>query len=938
MKYRKSTTIAAAVAAVLLSASAVSAQASAQADAQPGIETHDKTLAAASGQPIASQSLAQALDEFAARTGLQVVYRSDIAARVRTRGAAGNLSPQQTLEQLLEGTGLRYEFINERTVAIRPMTDAAAFTPQPTSDRGAAMDGARLRLARLTLDQIGSESLQQTTAAALDTSRSAQLIELEEVLVTGSHIRGPKEPAAPTQVITRDDIQKTGYTKLEAVLEDLPQNFGSVGTDTSLSRQGGRLTTGNVAARGASVDLRGLGAESTLTLLNGRRVAAGSGSGRVVDISVIPLSLIERVEVVSGGQSAIYGADAVAGVVNFITRRDFDGFETQVTRGFATEHGGGEQWQVSQLAGYSGERLGLVAAYDYSHTEPLNLKNLGLLSERDDYGRPVIRESIPDQSTHSVFLSGRYTLTDAVKIVADAFYSKKDSLATDAIWYDDAPRVSYDRTDFVNDQYGAALGLEWALGRDWLLNVSGNVGQAGTGYVLSYNDSFPDFEYIGSIGVEQDVGTRSFAAIADGGLPEILGMQPRLALGVEYRSDDIRTVSGTRATRLERDVKAAFSELLLPIVTNGAAGLRSLELSIAARYDDYDDLGSTFNPQGGIVWRVTDSFKVLASFTEAFRAPALLDTSSSGYHDVDWRWDPQVGGRSPVLLLSGTSPNLKPETARSWSVGFELEPQFARRTRLSASYFAIDYRDRLERPITALVDSERMLINAAFYPGQIVRNPTPEQLAAIIATDSDGRIDNATGVAFNPDGSDLLSVFPDLVVFDNRIANIAVEKFSGVDVGANVEWGTRSSWNAGLNATYTLRHDRYITETSPAITAIDGVGKPVRLRMRANLGWNRGPWGAYLYANYSDGYENAMPFATSDVSSWLTLNASLRFDGSSFGAGSLWNGLSATLSVDNLLDEDPPFVSGESGDALLYDPLNASAMGRFVSLRLTKRW
>nr|WP_298720965.1 TonB-dependent receptor [uncultured Steroidobacter sp.] len=904
MKCRKSMTNAG-VALALLSASAVSAQVSA-GEQSPAKSDASLQVNASSvvQQPIASQSLSQALDEFATRTKLQVVYRSDIAARVRTRGAAANLSPQETLEQLLQGTGLRYEFINDRTVAIRPET---------------------------------SETSEKISAAEANNAAAARG-ELEEILVTGSHIRGGKEPAAPTQVITRTDIEKTGYTSLEGLLEELPQNFASISPEGSLSEHGGRMAVGNAVARGASVDLRGLGPESTLTLVNGRRIAAGSAAGKVVDISVIPLSMIERVEVVSGGQSAIYGADAVAGVVNFVTRRDFNGLETQVTHGFSPEHSGGDRLQVSQLAGFSGERFGLAAVYDYSHTDALNLGDLGLLRDHVDMYRPMVREAVSDASVHSVFLSGRYAATDTVEIVADAFYSQRDSLGVSSSWYDGAPRASQSLIDFVNDQYGAVLGVEVDLGRDWAVNVTGSMGQAGTSYVMSDDVSYSDFEFDFSTDVEQDVSTRAFTAIADGSLPQMLGFTPRLAVGVEYREDEVKTVS-TRTTRLDRSLKSAFSELLLPIVTNGGPGLRALEVSVAARYDEYDDLGSTFNPQGGIVWHVSNSFKLQASYTEAFRAPAMADLNSSGFHSVVWRDDPVTGDPSPVLFLGGTKSGLRPETAQSWSVGFELTPEFARRTRLSASYFAIDYQDRLERPIISSAEDENMLVNAGFYAQQLTRNPTAADVAAAIASDTDGRIDNLTGVALNPDGSNLLSVFPDLIIFDNRTANVAVQKYSGLDFGANVEWdAAQSLWSAGLNATYTLQHDRYLTATSPAIEAMDGVGKPVRFRVRANLGWSRGAWGAYLYANFTEGYANQMPMATRDVSSWTTLNASLRFDGSAFGQGSAWNGLSATLSADNLLDKDPPFVTGMSGDGLLYDPMNANAIGRFVTVRLTKRW
>ena len=908
---------------------------------QPQIASADLTRT--SEFNIAPQPLRDALLQYSRQSGVQVTSADAIIQPKNSFGVSGELDARKALEILLKGTELSYEVIGENTVTIRSVPQRnGAFSTTATSTGTTA---SSIRLVRAEEQASAATGAASEAASAPRNEPSTSGVEasspvvLQEVIVTGSHIRGGKQQSAPTQVITRSDIEKTGYTSVEGLIDDLPQNFASVSTDASLSNQSGRMTMGNAIARGAAVDLRGLGAESTLTLLNGRRIAAGTGAGRAVDVSIIPLSVIDRIEVVSGGQSAIYGADAVAGVVNFVTRRQFDGFETQVSYGFSPEHGEAQRWQLSQLAGYSGERLGFVAAYDYSRTNAFDLRETRLLLEEVGTTKFLLKQATPKQNVHSLFLSGHYSLTDAIEIGADAFYARKRSLVGTAEWYQDAARPSFWSVDFENAEYGATLGALIDVGAGWSLNVAGTTSKADTNDASAFDLSYPGFDYVGASRSDQAVATDSFSVVADGTLPQVLGLIPRLAVGAEYRGDEIDSRGVGYISLLDRNVKSVFSELLLPIVTEGAPGLRSLEVSIAARYDDYSDLGSTFNPQGGIVWRVFDAFKVRASYTEAFRAPGLLDAVPSGFHSVDWRNDPIAGGQSPVLLLLGSKPDLGPETATSRSIGFDFEPQLARHTRIWGSYFQIDYRNRLERPIIATVDLERMLENANYYPAQLLRNPSTADLAAALSSDTDGVLTNTTGVALNPDGSDLLSVFPSLVVFDNRIANVAVEKFSGLDFGTSVEWeGGQSIWSIGMNATYTLRHDRYLTPTSPGMDAIDGVGKPVRFRTRANLGWNRGAWDAYLYVNYWDGYANEMPGATMDVSSWTTLNASLRFDGSSISNNGIWSGLSATLSADNVLDKAPPYISGQTGDGLLYDPMNASALGRFITMRVTKRW
>ena len=885
-------------------------------------------LNCAHAQSIAgNQPLGEALSAFAKQTGLQLIYVSDDASGRIARPVGDGLSPAEALGRMLEGTGLAYEFINDRTVRIYP-------TKQLTSSRGAGAagnPGSFIRVAAVdsTLEGQG----------AVATANTKESLQVEEVLVTGTHISGSKEPTAPTLVITRGEIEKTGYTSVEGLIQELPQNFSSVSVDSSLSAQAGRSAMGNGVARGAAVDLRGLGPESTLTLLNGKRIAAGSGTGKIVDVSVIPLSLIERVEVVTGGQSAIYGADAVAGVANFITRREFDGFETQLSHSFGSEHDGGERWQFSQVAGYAGERLGLAASYDYSTTEALDLMELGLIAGGLP-GREVLAlQSVPKQRLRSVFLSGRYGLSDAVEIVGDAFYSQKESRFLSSELYAGADLPSVSSTNFTNDEHGVTLGALVGLGGGWSLDVSGVVSEARTEYVLGYDVNYPGFSFKDAMTIAQNVGTQSFKAVAEGSLPNVFGIVPRTAVGIEYRGDDLESISGGRARLYDRNIKSAFAELLLPLVTDGPSGMRAVEATIAARYDDFSDVGSTFNPQGGLAWRISDQFKMQAAFTRAFRAPGLTDPVASGYHSAIWVNDPSSGADVPVLLLGGVRPGLKPETARSWSVGFDFEPEFARRTRLSASYFSIHYRDRLERPLIGSADEENLLRHAVRYPGQLTFDLSAAQVAEAMSSDSDGMLDNLTGMPLLRDGSNLLSLFPNAIMFDNRLANIAVQKVSGIDAGANVEWdGAQSVWSFGLNATYTLEHDRYVTASSPAIEAINGVGKPVSLRSRASLGWNRSALGAYLYLNYLDGYSNDLPFAVSDVSSWTTMNFTLRFSGSVLGKSSMWNGLSAALSADNLLDKDPPRVVGSSVDGLLYDPMNANPMGRTVTLRLTKRW
>ena len=172
----------------------------------------------------------------------------------------------------------------------------------------------------------------------------------QRVEITGSSIkRIQAEGALPVQVIRRADIERQGITSAEQLVATLTAN--GTGADNLSSNVGIQLGTTDRNNNGnSSANLRGLGANSTLVLLNGRRVMAHGAKGNAADLNFIPLAAIERVEVLKDGASAIYGTDAIGGVINFILRQDFTGLELT---GFAdvTTDGGGEIFRGSVTAG-----------------------------------------------------------------------------------------------------------------------------------------------------------------------------------------------------------------------------------------------------------------------------------------------------------------------------------------------------------------------------------------------------------------------------------------------------------------------------------------------------------------------------------------------------------------------------------------------------------
>ena len=170
---------------------------------------------------------------------------------------------------------------------------------------------------------------------------------LERVEVTGSSIkRLDAETALPVQILRREDIDRIGATTTEELLKQV----------TAITSAGSILVSqsnGTVTSSVSTVSLRALGSNRTLVLVNGRRVAssAAGSTSAAVDVNSIPIAAIERIEVLKEGASSLYGSDAIAGVINFILRRDYTGAEAMVEYGSPTRSGGGKDWKASAYLG-----------------------------------------------------------------------------------------------------------------------------------------------------------------------------------------------------------------------------------------------------------------------------------------------------------------------------------------------------------------------------------------------------------------------------------------------------------------------------------------------------------------------------------------------------------------------------------------------------------
>lgn len=216
---------------------------------------------------------------------------------------------------------------------------------------------------------------------------------LEQIVITGTHIRGAEVVGNPVQTLDAEAIAASGKATVAELLRELPVNF-SGGVATSDNNRGGQDTTsaGSNLTGGSGVNLRGLGALSTLVLVNGRRVAVSGQFGDFVDLSNIPTAAIERIEILQDGASAMYGSDAVAGVVNVVLKRNVDGLEVLARLGTMTQ-GGGDELQLSATWGRRWDSGRVVLGYEFNDRSNVSADdrdfNHGDLSSQGGVNWPV---------------------------------------------------------------------------------------------------------------------------------------------------------------------------------------------------------------------------------------------------------------------------------------------------------------------------------------------------------------------------------------------------------------------------------------------------------------------------------------------------------------------------------------------------------------------
>ena len=873
---------------------------------------------------------------------------------------------------------------------------------------------------------------------------------LDEIVVTGTLIRGIAPAGSNVIGVSSEKVEAIGGNSTNQILNSLPQvgNFFNalpVGVSAVSGSNGSnpisRPNLRNLPAANTS------GGAQTLVLLDGHRIV-GAGTQQVaVDPDIIAPYVVERVEAMTDGGSAVYGSDALGGVLNFITRRRFDGLLLNSRVGFADSY---TSYSVSGMAGKDWGSGSAYVAYGYKKNDAIFGADRDYVKRIDwNTGVPTGRNCAAptasigaktyvvsgsslvaggpttcDPSTdsaiypatrqHNVFahltedltndltfeMSGLYanrlvigqggtlgligntTGTVTINPANPNYRSTGDANATAAqtVRFNYGPvagfRSNTQRTRL--ETWNIAPALKWDFAKDWQARALVDYGESKVGYrnnVLDpaaqaaalasgklnpYNVAASDPAAIDAItgGIEQGAGENDFLqtrAIIDGPLVHLPGGDVRVAFGAEYQKDVFKRRQTNAALVLSpfvsytQDVKSAFGELQVPIVgaDNAMPFVREVTVSASGRYDKYNDFGDTFNPKVGVTYKPVDWVSLRGNWGKSFNAPSPSDqlgplTSSANLIPGAFLAPPPgksfTASETGVFLGGGSVTGLQPQTAKNWSIGFDVEPPVVQGLKASISYYAINLKGTIGRPVSGTGLT-------SFYnnfPGLWLYRPSGQQVAAVLAG-----LKNPGNTGFtllNPTSTSQALVSsggsggqPVGVILDTLVRNLGATDLSGIDFSVSytheVSFG---SIDASFAGNYRLTQKTRVSPSAPATNDI--ANENSRFLAQTTLGATTGALRSQVTLNYTSGYlrgdaGTAGAFGQDHVKGFAAVNLFFKYDVNGRG---LYQDLSFTLNVDNLFDADPPLYknSGQAG----YDPSHTFTLGRYVQLGVEKKF
>ena len=848
---------------------------------------------------IRAEKMTQALLDLGRQAHIQVILREAPPHDARSVGLEGRYTLRQAIESVLRGSNLAFT-VSQHTLEIFPKTaQNTELLPQPVSNESFAS----------AAQSTSPKKKEPPTKSNKPRHRpKAPPPELGEVIVTGTHIRGGPPPSAPIITITARQIRESGYQTMEQVMDALPENFASVGSGqtTDISSQN---DSGNDAA-GVAVDLNGLGFDSTLVLVNGHRIAPGGGSGAFTDVSVIPLSAVKRIDVMTNGASAIYGADAVGGVVNYVLKSDLNGASTSLEYGSVT-HGGLKDIRATQSVGTSWAGGEAFLSYEYHKRTQLTANDRSYAAMAGPYAL------LPSTYQNNVYVTASQRLNARTTIEADGFLANRNAYSQFVETLVPIPE------EMAVRQYGAAVEVHRVVGMRWHTHIRVGLGQNRSGATDIYGSSLTHS------------GMLSASLGANGPVLRLPAGNLKAAVGAQYRRETFRIgftgqfVSEGALDR-SRSIDALYAEASVPLWSGPSAlsGTSRANLDLAARFEHYTDFGSTLNPMAGIAIRPTKQLKLRATISSSFRAPNFEELYGQQYLLLFNAPDPRAGyAQEPVLVRSGANPNLKPEKSIEWTTGLDFSGGSIDLP-ISITYFDVHFRDRIGSP---LIPFDLSLEDQSIY-GQFTQwNPTTSQVQALLS-----QYPQFYNETIYPGLGPQQSVLNAVAVSNDSLQNLGITNVNGIDLDAQYRFRI-GAWrfHTATQASYLIKYSNKFSPAASPQNLLSTYENPVNLRARMLSGVSRASWSGNVAINYTNHYVNdTVPIAT-EIASWTTIDAQVAYRIKL--SGRAVRDVDVSLSCTNCADRAPPFVSSPTY-LFNFDPANASPLGRFVSLTLRASW
>lgn len=812
------------------------------------------------------QALDRALTEVARLTGREIIIASGAATGKTAPRLAGHLSADEAIRRLLAGSGLVADFRAD-VVLIR----AAPANALISSDN--------------------------------------------DIVVTGSRLRGTVS-ASPVRVLTARQIRNAGQADLGEAARAIPQSFNG-GQNPGI---GIGVTGANANQNAASsLNLRGLGADATLTLLNGHRLAH-DGTGQAVDISAIPLAAVDRLEIVPDGASALYGSDAVGGVANVILKRDFRGLDTSARIDIPTD-GGGTRQRYTATSGDTWRGGGGLLAVDIDHSEPITAGDRGITR-----GLSPSTTLVREQSHQGGIATVHQQLAPSIGLEADAIYSSRSARGETPYSSTGTVRDSGNTNSSETRSFALAPRLVVDASRDWQLTLQGLYGDDR----LKYDT----VGYFGGAEIARFAGCicnriASIEGGAEGALFALPGGPARLALGGGVRRATFHyTQAGSLDFSRDRTTSFAYGELALPLVStsNALPGAQRLMISAAGRYERYRGTAGVLSPKLGIVYSPLAGVELKGSWGRSFKAPTLYQQYLPGLLTVlnaeDLGYTSYPTGTT-IGIVNGGSTSLQPERARTWSATLGLRPDRWPGAHMEISYFDVDFTNRVQVPVQSLFNA----LGNPSYDAFISYAPSVAQVASALSLASGG-LDNQTGRSFDP--TQLAAII------DQGYRNVTREHAAGVDVAADYHAGFSRgrTLDVSLDASY-LTSRRILIPALPAITLAGTVFNPPRWRGRAGGSLTTPSLTLAAYANYIGGVEDRRRPAIVGVRGQTTVDLAVRLTLAKTG----WlRDTELALTLQNAFDVLPAPIATSFAYATPFDSTNYSAVGRVVGLQVSRRW